>query len=119
MATNDLPIVKMGTLYFIPIDEPKQRVDLSDFAPEDTSLYHGTSIVDFSTQDQFRMSMDSQDYLVVKIPPLNNGDMRNMEDIINELERVYRYLSVKGVVPFVEYPGVVPVDPFAMVPQLI
>lgn len=118
MPTANLPIVKIGTLYYIPIDAPQVRVSLDDFSPE---RGHETgseaTIVDYSTQDRMSRSSD-QDFIVAQVPFYNNGDTRTMDDVIDgELQRVYTYLHQKGLVPTTVLPQVILTQPFALALQ--
>jgi len=119
MTTTDMPIMRIGTLYYIPIDAPVgQLLDLSDFSPDDDLVTSdGAVIIDYSTPRQ-PYSTSGQAYVAVQISFFHNGDALSLEEVADgELQRVYAYLYKKGLVSTMEYPGVESLEPFNLVAQ--
>lgn len=118
MSTIDNPIVRIGSLYYIPVEDSEELIDLCDFADgEDTQYDEGAQFIEYSTASD-RHATSGQSYAVFQIIPARNGEILILEDVIDgELRRVYEYLHGKGLVPLVEYPGIVSNDPFTRVLQ--
>lgn len=107
MTTTNLPVIRIGTLYFIAINEPMPGTDLSDFSNEHSHLFGNAEIVADSTQDPFTM-IDDQDYIVVQIPFFRNGEQLNRDDVIDgQLRRTLEYLHQKGLRADAIFPGVI------------
>lgn len=95
MATIDSPIIRIGSLYFIPVDIPSHRIDLSDFSNEHSEKFGDAIIVDHSDQDPYRMIEDQQ-YVVVSIPFFRNGERLTLKEVAaGELRRTLVYLHDK------------------------
>lgn len=118
MSTIDNPIIRIGSLYYIPVEDSDELIDLCDFADgEDTQYDEGAQFIEHSTAGD-RHATSGQSYAVFQIIPARNGEMLILEDVINgELRRAYEYLREKGLVPLAEYPGIVASDPFTRVLQ--
>lgn len=118
MSTMHNPIVRIGSLYYIPIEASDQLIDLNDFSNgEDTRYDDGAQIVDCSTSSD-RYATSHQAYVVVQILPFLNGEEQTLDGYVDrELRRVYEYLYGKGLVPNAVFNGVVSSDPFSQVLQ--
>jgi hypothetical protein len=115
MNLSRFPIVKIGSLYYIPVKIPKHKIIvLNDYAPEEKVGYFGATFVDASWYDQF-LVYDAQEYVTVHIPRLDNGKERTRLDILHELEFVYDYLFGKELVPSADPPEMVTKEPFTSV----
>lgn len=107
MITTDHPIIRMGTLFFIAVDEPKPGTDVRDFSDEHSETFGDAIIVDDSTRDPFMM-LDDQHYIVVQIPFFRNGEQLDTDDVIaGQLARTLGYLHQKGLRSSPLFPGLV------------
>jgi hypothetical protein len=112
MESSRLPILKIGSLYYISVEIPTGRiVVLNDYAPEDKVGYFGATFVDASWMDQF-LVYDAPEYVTVHIPRLDDGKERTRLDILHELESVYEYLFNKGLVSTPTPPAMETKEPF-------
>lgn len=118
MSTIDSPIVRIGSLYYIPVEESDELIDLCDFADgEDTQYDECAQFIEHSTASD-RHATSGQSYAVFQIIPARNGEMLILDDVIDgELRRVYEYLHEKGLTSSTAYPGIASNDPFSRVLQ--
>lgn len=118
-STEDLQIVKIGTLYFFPVNRAVQPIDFDGFEdPDDINIDYGQPrLVCTSTNDQFHHDDDAHHWVVAEIPALKNGERRDLNDIIEAVAFVYGYLFEKGLTSISDYPGVIIGDPFDLISQ--
>ena len=71
-----------------------------------------------SGEDQFHDADGDQHWVVIDVPALHNGEERSMDDVVRHLEPVFAYLFREGLVPNIEFPGMIVASPFDLIPQM-
>ncbi len=96
-------IVKIGTLYFIPVSSSTLGVDLTDL----TTPAHpdGPFLVCTSADDQFH-NAEHGHWVVFEIPRQNNGVIRSADDVRSELQQIYAALDAKNLLEGIKPHGV-------------
>ena len=119
---EELKIVRIGTLHYIPVNKSTRFMDLSSIGigvdDGDEPAYGQLRIVATSGQDQFHNESGDRHWVAIDIPALHNGETRSVDDIIRDLGPIYAQLFQEGLVPNMEFPGMIIASPFDLVPQM-
>ena len=113
---EELKIVRIGTLHYIPVNKSTRFMDLSSIGDEPD--YGQLRIVATSGQDQFHDESGDRHWVAIDVPALHNGETRSTEDIIRDLGPIYAHLFQEGLVPNMEFPGMIVASPFDLIPQM-
>ena len=112
-----LKVVRIGTLHFIPVTKSTRTFDLSSFNLMDEPSFGQPRIIATSGEDRFH-DADGSNWVVVDVPAHHNGELRSIDDVVRHLEPVFAFLYQKGLLPNMEFPGLVVASPFDLVPQM-